>query len=106
MKNKEIKYKNYVEKHCSNPQYFKEKNYKAKILTRSIFLKSKINKNNFGKKRKKTEKKEKKGKVSKKKKKEESTVDYCCNPQCFGVWENSDFRTPFSYMYNVHIIFN
>jgi len=53
LKNKEIKYKNYVEKHCSNPQYFKEKNYKAKILTRSIFLKSKINKNNFGKKRKK-----------------------------------------------------
>jgi len=32
-----------VEKHCRNPQYFKEKNYKAKILIRSIF-KSKINK--------------------------------------------------------------
>jgi len=26
-----------VEKHQSNPQYFKEKNYKAKILTRLIF---------------------------------------------------------------------
>jgi hypothetical protein len=37
-----------VEKHRSNPQYFKEKNYKVKILTTSIF-KSKINKNNFGK---------------------------------------------------------
>jgi hypothetical protein len=39
LKNKKIKYKNYVEKHRSNPQYFKEKNYKAKILTRSIFKK-------------------------------------------------------------------
>ena len=39
LKNKEIKQKNYVEKHRSNPQYFKEKNYKAKILTRSIFKK-------------------------------------------------------------------
>jgi hypothetical protein len=64
-----------VEKHRSNPQYFKEKNYKAKILTMSIFLKSKINKNNFGKKRKnrkvekKIEKKEKKKeKLAKKKK--------------------------------------
>ena len=38
-KNKKIKQKNYVEKHCSNPQYFKEKNYKAKILTKSIFKK-------------------------------------------------------------------
>jgi hypothetical protein len=33
-----------VEKHRSNSQYFKEKNYKAKIL------KGKINKNNFEKK--------------------------------------------------------
>ena len=39
LKNKEIKQKNYVEKHRSNPQYFKEKNYKAKILTRLIFKK-------------------------------------------------------------------
>ena len=39
LKNKKIKQKNYVEKHRSNPQYFKEKNYKAKILTRSIFKK-------------------------------------------------------------------
>jgi len=61
---------------CSNPQYFKEKNYKAKILT-SQYLKSTINKNNFEKKRKnrKVEKKiilkknKKKGKVSKKKRK-------------------------------------
>jgi len=29
--------KNYIEKHRSNSQYFKEKNYKAKILTKSIF---------------------------------------------------------------------
>ena len=34
-----------------------------------------------------------------KKKKEECTVDYCCNPQCIWVWGNSDFPTPFSYMY-------
>jgi hypothetical protein len=39
LKNKEIKYKNYVKKYRSNPQYFKEKNYKEKILTRSIFKK-------------------------------------------------------------------
>ena len=39
LKNKKIKQKNHVEKHRSNPQYFKEKNYKAKILTRSIFKK-------------------------------------------------------------------
>jgi hypothetical protein len=35
-----------------------------------------------------------------KKKEEESIVDYCCNPQCFWVWGNNDFPTPFSYMYN------
>ena len=28
-----------MENHCSNPQYFKEKNYKEKILTMSIFKK-------------------------------------------------------------------
>jgi hypothetical protein len=28
-----------VEKHRSNPHYFKEKNYKAKILTKSTFKK-------------------------------------------------------------------
>ena len=39
LKNKEIKQKNNMEKHRSNPQYFKGKNYKAKILTRSIFKK-------------------------------------------------------------------
>ena len=43
------------------------------------------NKSNFEKKiiLKKKEKKRKKGKVSKKKKRGKSTVDYCCNPQCF-----------------------
>ena len=38
LKNKEIKQKKYMEKNRSNPQYLK-KNYKAKILTRSIFKK-------------------------------------------------------------------
>jgi len=28
-------------------------------------------------------------------------VNYCCNPQCIWVWGNSDFPTPFSFMYNV-----
>jgi hypothetical protein len=41
---------------------------------------------------KKTKKKKKLGKKERK-----STVDYCCNPQCFWVWGNSDFPTPFSY---------
>jgi hypothetical protein len=109
-----------VEKHRSNPQYFKEKNYKVKILTTSIF-KSKINKNNFvknklkkkakiGKLKKKVILKKKSEKKTKKKKKlgkkeRKSTVDYCCNPQCFWVWGNSDFPTPFSYMYNVAVVF-
>jgi hypothetical protein len=51
-----------VGKHRSNPQYFKEKNYKAKFLTSSIF-KSKINKDNF---EKKINVKKKKRKVEKK----------------------------------------
>jgi hypothetical protein len=33
------KHKNHVGKHCSNPQCFKEKNYKAKFLTISILKK-------------------------------------------------------------------
>jgi len=58
------------------------------------------------KKREKLKKKEKKkGKAEKKwknvkKKKEESIVDYCCNPQWFWVWGNSDSPTPFRCMYN------
>ena len=52
------------------------------------------NKSKFEKKRKKRKKK----KDSKKKeKKKESTVDYCCNPQCFWMWRNSDSPTPFRY---------
>ena len=55
------------------------------------------------------EKKRKNRKVEKKinfvKKEGKSTVDYCCNPQCFWVWGNSDFPTPFSYMYNVAVFF-
>jgi hypothetical protein len=31
--------KNYMEKNCCNPQYFQEKNYKTKFLTRLIFKK-------------------------------------------------------------------
>jgi hypothetical protein len=49
------------------------------------------------KKRGKLENKMQKKKV--KKKEEECTVDYCCNPQCIWEWGNSDFPTPFSYMY-------
>ena len=45
-----------MEKHCSNPQCFKEKNNKAKFSTSSI-LKKKINKNNSEKKHKKSKKK-------------------------------------------------
>jgi len=44
-------------------------------------------KSNFGKKKKKKTKKKRKLKKkmkNTKKKKEECTVDYCCNPQCFG----------------------
>jgi len=33
------KHKNHVGKHYSNPQYFKEKNYKVKFLTISILKK-------------------------------------------------------------------
>jgi len=35
----------------------------------------------------------KKEKIGKLKKKGESIVDYCCNPQCFWPWGNSDFST-------------
>ena len=65
--------------------------------------KEKINekKRKIGKLKKKVilkKKTKKRGKVSKKKKKKALwiTVD----PQCFWVWRNSDFPTPFSYMYN------
>jgi len=36
---KKKKKKNHVGKHCSNPQCFKEKNYKAKFSTSSILKK-------------------------------------------------------------------
>jgi hypothetical protein len=55
----------------------------------------KLKKKNFKKKRKKKEKREKLAKKTKKKNKEESTVDYCCNPQCFVCGGNSDSPTPF-----------
>jgi hypothetical protein len=41
-----------VGKHCSNPQCFKEKNYKTKFSTNSI-LKKQIDKDNSEKKNKK-----------------------------------------------------
>jgi len=37
----------------------------------------------------------KKWKKSKKGKEKKCTVDYCCNPQWFWVWGNSDFPAPF-----------
>jgi len=55
LKDKKIKNKNYVKKHRNNRCYFKEKNYKAKILTSSIF-KSKINKKKYKCKKKNAEK--------------------------------------------------
>jgi hypothetical protein len=42
-----------MEKHRSNPQYFKEKNYKAKFLTSSILKKIKLTKIILRKKTKK-----------------------------------------------------
>ena len=41
--------KNHAEKHCSNQQCFKEKNYKAKFLISSIL--KKIDRDNFRKKK-------------------------------------------------------
>jgi hypothetical protein len=55
-KNKKNHKKNYVGKYCSNPQCFKEKNYKAKFSTSSI-LKNKSIKIILKKKRKKEKKK-------------------------------------------------
>ena len=62
-----------MEKHRNNLQYFKEKNYKLKFL-------SKINKKIFEKKntKKKIEKLKKKKSNLKKKK---HTINYCCNLQ-------------------------
>jgi hypothetical protein len=39
-----MKKKKHVGKHCSNPQCFKEKNYKAKLSTSSILKKIKSTK--------------------------------------------------------------
>ena len=55
-----------------------QKKEKIGKLKKKVILKKKILK--------------KKVKISKKKKeKGKSIVDYCCNPQCFWVWRNSDF---------------
>jgi len=51
--------KNHVEKYCSNPQYFKEKNYKAKFSISSIW-KKKSTKTILKKKTQKNWKKKKK----------------------------------------------
>jgi len=53
--------KNHAGEHCSNPQYFKEKNYEAKFSTSSI-EKNKIDKDNSRKKNKKIIKKKHVGK--------------------------------------------
>jgi hypothetical protein len=54
--------------------------------------KSNLEKKNILKKKEKKQKKRKKGKVNQKKR-GKSIVDYCCNPQCFWLWGNSDFPT-------------
>jgi hypothetical protein len=53
-----------VGKHCSNPQCFKEKNYKTKFSTNSI-LKKQIDKDNSEKKNKKKDNFRKKKHVGK-----------------------------------------
>jgi hypothetical protein len=50
-----VKKNNHVEEHCSYSQCFKEKNYKTKFLTSSIY-KKKIDKDNYEKKTIKKEK--------------------------------------------------
>jgi hypothetical protein len=55
-----------------------------------------------GKKTKK--KKEKREKLAKKRRREESIVDYCCNPQCFCVWGNSNSPTPFRICCNIILL--
>ena len=50
--------KKHVGKHCSNPQYFKEKNYKAKLSTSSILKKIKSIKTILKKNTKKCKKEE------------------------------------------------
>jgi hypothetical protein len=72
----------------------KKKRKNKKVEKKSNFEKK------IEKKKKKTKRKRKKGKVSKKKK-EESTVDYCCNPQCF-VWGKSDFPISFRICCNIY----
>jgi hypothetical protein len=112
-----LKNKKKIEKLCGKTpqQYtvFSRKKITKQNFKPAQYLKSKINKNNFEKKRKiNAKQKRKKGKVGEKykrkrkskKKKEECTVDYCCNPQCIWVWGNSDFPTPFSCMYNNLVI--
>ena len=39
LKNKKIKQKNYIGKHCNNPQYFKGKKLQSEIFNNSLFKK-------------------------------------------------------------------
>jgi len=69
-----------VEKHRSNPQYFKEKKLQSKIFNQLNIKKLKLTKIILGKKNKQKKKKREKNKKCKKEE-EKCTVDYCWNPQ-------------------------
>jgi len=58
-----------VGKHCSNSQYFKEKNHKAKFSTSSILKKIKSTKKILKKKQKNEKEEEEEGNFGKKKSK-------------------------------------
>jgi hypothetical protein len=64
--------KKHVGKHCSNPQYFKEKNYKAKLSTSSILKKIKSIKTILKKNTKKCKKKKIILEIKKQKKKKKT----------------------------------
>jgi hypothetical protein len=69
-----------VEKHRSNPQYFKGKKLQSKIFNQLNIKKLKLTKIILGKKNKQKKKKREKNKKCKKEE-EKCTVDYCWNPQ-------------------------
>jgi hypothetical protein len=75
LKNQKIKKKNHVVKHRRNSQYFKEKKLQSKVFNQLNVKKSKIDKDNFDKKKRESWKKKKvilerkKGKFEKKRRK-------------------------------------
>ena len=69
-----------MEKHRSNPQYFKGKKLQSKIFNQLNIKKLKLTKIILGKKNKQKKKKREKNKKCKKEE-EKCTVDYCWNPQ-------------------------